>query len=243
MTYHNRHECKFVVPEEVALAVLARAAAFVEPDPNARHRPGHSYAIASLYLDTPERQLQQETVDGRSERYKLRIRTYDDAPQRPLFLEIKSRADRIVHKQRCPIPRDLLPAVLRGQIHDLPGLRPAERLALHDFVRRMVLRRAVPTCTVRYERQAYMGRGDSEVRVTVDRRLMAIPERNAVVSLHDPRYRPIAVQGVVLELKFTDRCPSWLGDIIRSLDLRRRSFSKYSTCMAALPGPWRAASS
>ena len=242
MTFHNRHECKFVVPEAVAGAVLARAAAFVEPDPNARQRPGHSYPIASLYLDTVGRGLQQETLDGRSERYKLRIRSYDDTPERPVFLEIKSRTDRIVHKQRCPLPRALLVPLLRGQVHDLPGLRPAELTALHEFVRRMTLRRATPACTVRYERQAYMGRGDTEVRVTVDRQLAAIAEHGPVLQIDDPRHRPVPMQGVILELKFTDRCPSWLGDIIRSLDLRRRSFSKYSTCMAALSSTPRAAS-
>jgi hypothetical protein len=234
VTYHNRHECKFVVPEAVAGAVLARAAAFVEPDPNARQRPGHSYPIASLYLDTVERGLQQETIDGRSERYKLRIRSYDDTPERPVFLEIKSRTDRIVQKQRCPLPRALLVPLLRGQVHDLPGLQPAALTTLQEFARRMILRRAAPACVVRYERQAYMGRGDTEVRVTVDRRLMAIAERGPVLSLADQRYRPVPVQGVILELKFTDRCPSWLADIIRSLDLRRRSFSKYSICMTAL---------
>jgi VTC domain len=242
LTYHNRHECKFVVPETVAGAVLARAAAFVEPDPNARRRPDHSYPIASLYLDSPAHALQQETIDGRSERYKLRVRSYSDAPEQPVFLEIKSRADRIVHKQRCPLPRHLLSPLLRGQVHDLPGLRHPERQTLDEFVRRMILRRAQPTCTVRYERQAYMGRGDGEVRVTVDRQLMAIPEREAVLSLQDPRYRPVPLAGVVIELKFTDRCPNWLGDIIRSLDLRRRSFSKYSTCVAALSHPTRTTS-
>ena len=55
-----------------------------------------------------------------------------------------------------------------------------------------------------------------------------------MLQIEAPRYRPVPLQGVILELKFTDRCPSWLGDIIRSLDLRRRSFSKYSTCAAAL---------
>lgn len=234
MTFHNRHECKFVVPETAAMRVLQRVAPFVVPDPNAADRPGHAYAIASLYLDAPGDRFRQETVDGRADRYKLRVRCYDDDADGTVFLEIKSRRDRVVLKERCPLPRRLLPAVLRADLSEVPVRKPRELHALHEFVRLMRLRRAEPRCTVRYDRQAYMGRGDDEVRVTVDRRLSAIAETGPIVRIHDARYRAVPVAGVVVELKFTDRCPPWLAETIRACELRRVSFSKYSTCAAAL---------
>jgi hypothetical protein len=243
VTFHNRHECKFVVPEAVAAKVLQRVGPFVEPDPNARALPNHTYSIASLYLDTPDDALRHETIDGRADRFKLRIRSYGDGQGDRLYFEIKSRRDRVVLKQRCPIPREQLAAVLRGDLTSLPTLPSIARSALHEFVRRMLMRAATPRCIVRYRRQAYMGRGDHEVRVTVDRELSVLPTRDALLRLDHPAYQPVPVDGVVLELKFTDRSPGWLTETVRALGLRRRSFSKYATCIASLlPGYGSAAS-
>ena len=236
MTFHNRHECKFVVPERLALRLLQRVLPFLVPDLHAVRQPGHRYPIASLYLDGPGDRLRQETVDGRGDRYKLRIRTYSDEPTTPLFLEIKSRRDRIVLKERCPVPRHLLAAVLRADLDELASLPVHQQPTLQAFVRRMQLRRAEPRCMVRYDRQAYMGRACDEVRVTIDRHLTALAESGPLVRLHDARYRSVPVAGVIMELKFTDRCPGWLADAIRALDLHRQSFSKYSTCAEFLFG-------
>ena len=74
------------------------------------------------------------------------------------------------------------------------------------------------------------------MRVTVDRHLSALAESGPLVRLHDPRYRGVPIAGVVMELKFTDRCPGWLAETIRALELRRQSFSKYSTSAAFLFG-------
>ncbi|MBL8756720.1 MAG: polyphosphate polymerase domain-containing protein [Planctomycetes bacterium] len=234
MTYRNRFECKFVVPESTAAAVFRRVQPFVAPDPYGADRPDHSYTIASLYLDSPTLRLYHETVDGQSERFKLRVRTYDDDPKTPLFLEVKRRHDRVVQKLRCPIPRHLLPAVLAGEPVDLPGSSPTKQRSLAEFQRLMLLARAIPRTTVKYQRQAYVGLDDPEVRVTGDRRLCAVTETAPRVRVHDPDYRTVPTHGVVLELKFTDRMPPWMADAIRALDLRRRSFSKYCTSVDAL---------
>lgn len=234
MTFANRHECKFVVPEAVAARVLQRVGPFVVPDPHAAVRPDHTYPIASLYLDTPDDGLRHETLDGRSERYKLRVRCYGDGPSDPAFLEIKSRHDRVVHKQRCAIPRHQLEPVLHGDLSGLTSLPASANPALREFLRRMLLRAAAPRCIVRYRRQAYMGRSDGEVRVTVDRQLSVLPTRSPLLCLQHSDFQAVPVDGVVLELKFTERSPGWLTETVRALGLRRRSFSKYATCVAAL---------
>ena len=47
------------------------------------------------------------------------------------------------------------------------------------------------------------------------------------------------LRGTILELKFTDRFPDWMGDLVRAFDLQRTSVSKYCLCideMAVRPG-------
>lgn len=233
MTYRNRYENKFLVPEDVAQAVLRRVQPFVAPDPHGAHRPDHSYPICSLYLDDTRHALYRETIEGQPHRYKLRVRAYDDEPHSPLFLEIKRRHDRVVQKLRCRIPRALLQGVLNGEAVLLPDPTTERLASLAEFTRLTLLRRAMPTVLVRYQRQAYIGLDDSEVRVTVDRRLCALPMREPLVTMQGP-FVAVPNDRVILELKFTDRMPPWMAAAIRDRELLRLSYSKYCTSLDAL---------
>lgn len=234
MSYQNRYECKFVVSEAVAGRVLQRVLLHVDPDPHAATDPGSGYAIASLYLDDELGSFYQETVEGRRERYKLRVRSYSDDQGAPVWLEVKRRVDGIVQKLRCPLPRAELAATLAGHEQVLTRAPAADRPALSEFMRLCRQRRAAPRCLVRYERQAFVGRDDPDVRVTFDRRLAAAVCREAIVPLRDARYVEVPTGGVVLELKFDDREPNWLAELIQQVELRRRSFSKYCNSLDSL---------
>ncbi|MBK8100124.1 MAG: polyphosphate polymerase domain-containing protein [Planctomycetes bacterium] len=223
----QRHECKYLVPESVAQRVLRRVESFVTPDPFAARRSDHCYAISSLYLDTANLRLYHETRSGDAQRFKLRVRAYTDDPAVPIFVEIKRRIDRVVHKLRCPIPRGWLPGLLDGHVPDVSALSPEKRRSLEEFVRLQQSLRARPTLLVRYDRQAYMGRDDDEVRVTIDRRLRVLPMPRPEVWVEHPRFLPVSMGGVVIELKFTNRAPAWMLDTVQACDLRRISFSKY----------------
>ena len=45
------------------------------------------------------------------------------------------------------------------------------------------------------------------------------------------------IDGVVLEIKFTNRFPVWMREMARAMNLDRRSMAKYVACMAALKAP------
>jgi hypothetical protein len=45
------------------------------------------------------------------------------------------------------------------------------------------------------------------------------------------------IAGVILELKFTDRFPIWLRQMVRHFDLVRVSMAKYVSCVMALKMP------
>jgi hypothetical protein len=240
MTYQNRHECKFVVTETVARKVLQCVRPHVEPDPYAAAQPDHAYEIASLYLDDAQYGLYDETIDGRAERYKLRIRSYGGATlaaDRIVFLEVKRRFNSIVRKLRCPVRHDRLEDLLNGT-----NLSPDERLApqsarhrpaMSEFLRLVAYRSAGPRCTVRYRRQAYVGIDDLDTRVTFDRHLSMLPTQLAAIKHRHRGYLSVPAGGVILELKFTDRAPPWMSATIRKLELHRRSFSKYCTSIDA----------
>jgi hypothetical protein len=233
-SFAQRHECKFTIPESIAARIFAQAAPFLAPDPHAAARPDHCYPICSLYLDGADLPLYRETVEGQHTRFKLRVRSYSDAPTMPLFLEIKRRIGGVVTKSRCPVARRALPAVLAGDVDGAHHLAPAKLRTLHEFVRLATLKRARPRILVRYDREAWVGVDDDAVRLTFDRRLRVLATDRAEVVVDGPGFVAVPMSGIVMELKFTNRCPAWMLDIVRRFELRRRSFSKYGNCIDRL---------
>lgn len=234
VTYRNRRECKFLVDEAVAARVVRAAQPFTAPDPHGADRRDPRYPVVSLYLDDARRSLARETVEGLAARFKLRARTYGDGG--PVFLEVKRREDGVVRKLRCPVPATRLADALAGATVAPASGRAADAAALAEFQRLLLLRRARPVAVVRYEREAYVGRDDDDVRVTVDRRLRALPTDRPELPRDDAGFRPVPLPGVVLELKFTDRMPRWMHAAVVANDLRRVSCSKYCRALDALAG-------
>jgi hypothetical protein len=227
LTSWQRFECKYLVPESVAAQVRAQLLPFLQPDDHAAAWPGFTYPVATLYLDGSDLHLYRQTVEGEKKRFKLRIRAYSDDPGVPVFAEIKRRHDGVVRKQRCPVPRATLAAVAAADAAAVPGLSPAMQAALDEFCRLVQFQRARPNVVVRYDREAYVAISARDTRVTFDRRLRALASDAPELPLRDGRMRPVPVPGVVLELKFTDRCPPWLLQVVQRFELRRISFSKY----------------
>jgi len=90
---------------------------------------------------------------------------------------------------------------------------------------------------VSYMREAYVTEHDNSVRVTFDRRIRGYryAGRGSLARVGRPAEPP--VEGVVLELKFTDRFPIWMRQMVRTFNLERRSMAKYVACVSALRVP------
>jgi hypothetical protein len=93
--------------------------------------------------------------------------------------------------------------------------------------------RARPAILVRYMRQAYEGNDQNRVRVTFDRELAYKTTSLAQVRFGGRGWQrsPFTISGVILEIKFTDRYPAWLGRLIKHFNLRSRSISKYASSL------------
>mgnify|MGYP003302831020 FL=1 len=89
----QRYEHKYIIRENVALAVRDFVSSYLELDSFGATQPNKSYPVHSLYLDSPDLRLYQTTINGDKNRYKLRIRFYEDRPKAPVFFEIKRRTD------------------------------------------------------------------------------------------------------------------------------------------------------
>jgi len=219
----SRYELKYLLSPDVAAAMRRRLPIFAQPDSFGDE--GH-YELVSLYLDSVDLHLCNQTMRGEKNRFKLRIRSYADEPEEPVFLEIKSRIDGVIHKRRTPVSRRRAVGLLHPE--RMPEPAGNEDVAgSARFVAMMEAAHAFPVVKVRYHREAWEAAGGEPVRVTFDTHLKEAVTHHADFSLADGEFESVLTEGVILEIKYSERCPSWVQSMIRDFDLQKTSVAKY----------------
>lgn len=227
----QRLELKYFVSHETALSVREFVRCFLAIDEFGANKPDLSYPIHSLYLDSNDLRTYWDTINGNKNRYKLRLRYYDDLPDSPVFFELKRRMNDAILKQRGGVRREAVQELLRGQ---LPGPEhmlsdnPKHLLAVQNFCRLLLDIGALPKGHVAYQREAWVSTHDNSVRVTMDRDVRFEPEFEPGLgcSMKHPvrSFEP----KVILELKFTGRYPNWFRDLVQTFGLIRMGAAKYA---------------
>lgn len=233
----SRFEQKYIITEEQALQIREFVRSYLELDENGVGKPNYSYPVHSLYLDSNDLKLYWSTINGDKNRFKLRLRFYNNSPDSPVFFEIKRRMNNCIQKRRGGVRRDAVDWLLAGHIPEQSHLiskDPKHLMALQEFCRLMNSMHGVPKVQIGYLREAYVPHDDNSARLTMDREVRSEPELTARLST-DMRH-PILVWGkdVVLELKFTNRFPNWFGELVRVFGLRQCGAAKYVDGVAQL---------
>ncbi len=226
----QRYEHKYIIRENVALAVRDFVSSYLEIDSFGATQPNMSYPVHSLYLDSPDLKLYQTTINGDKNRYKLRIRFYEDRPKAPVFFEIKRRTDNTISKQRGGVKREALDQVVSGQLplpEHMASDDPGHRAAIEQFIHHMKELNASPKAHVAYYREAWISSDDNSVRVTMDRetRIEVEPTYRMRTEINYPSY--VFGDNIVLELKFTNRYPDWFRELVRIFGLAQCGAAKY----------------
>lgn len=238
----SRFELKYVIGEPTAHEIRHFARNHLMPDPFANPALGYSYDIYSVYLDSSDLSLMNQTLEGLRNRFKLRVRFYDGKPETPVFFEVKRRMNNAIVKVRAKVRRDAAHRLMYGrdgwpERTDLAN--PADDRGLAALCKFCDLRdklMARPQVLVGYNREAWCAPEDDSIRLTFDRRLEAAPYHpdHSFRLLRDDQWARVPMAGVVLELKFTDRFPNWMREMAQTFSLRRTSMAKYVTCATSL---------
>ncbi|MBN1764290.1 MAG: polyphosphate polymerase domain-containing protein [Sedimentisphaerales bacterium] len=223
-----RYELKYRISESKAQTIKAYVQNFLPMDRYAQQHPDGQYPISSLYLDSDNLDLCRETLLGKANRFKLRIRSYDDGPESPVFLEIKRRANKIILKSRARINRSDLLFVLEGRDRN-PARSDKDQESLEQFVYYKQMIQGHPVVLVRYLREPFEGDTENRVRITFDRHLCYREMSDWQIALNGEGWRRIPIPFVILEIKFTGHYPAWLNEMVHVFNLNRSSMSKYVT--------------
>ncbi len=236
----RRFERKYLLTESQALLAREFVRCYLTQDVHAKAGPeACSYRVHSLYLDSADLLTYWAWVCCEKKRFKLRIRYYDENPDSPLFFEIKRRVDDCILKQRARVRRNAVQSLLAGQLpgpEHLVDNSPESIAALRRFCELVRCIEARPVVHVGYMREAWVSDGSNSVRVTFDRRVCAGLKRTPDLSIQMPQTVSPFGPRVVLELKFTDRFPDWLRDVVQRLNLIACGVPKYCTSVSALFG-------
>jgi hypothetical protein len=232
-----RYERKFVVTEATARAVREFVASYLVPDEHMTGEGPDGYRVCSLYLDTPHLGLYRQSQQGVKNRYKLRIRFYDEGPDSPAYLEIKKRTTETVHKLRAVVTKQAAAQFLRGGYlgdADLLSNGDASHRAVTEFCACRDRLNAEGVAFVSYRREALVSESAEGVRVTFDRHVVGHRYQGGCGLAAPAEVSEPVTRGVVLELKYNGRAPRWMHDLVTTLSLQRLSFPKYVHCVDAL---------
>ncbi len=228
-----RHELKFYLPVSMIGQIRPLIVGHTQHDPYCADLPNQSYTVRSIYFDSDDLNFYHEKMDSLNNRRKLRVRTYNSPETNSIaFVEIKRKFGRVGFKDRLMLPLEKVDHAMNGVkpevvFDDKPSFR--DRSVLGKIRYLLNMKRLHPVVLVTYEREAFVGQRDRTVRVTFDRNIRSLLnptmeqlfDEDSLVQFEDRQF--------VLELKFNEAMPTWMALLIRKLNLRSGSYSKYCT--------------
>lgn len=230
----NRFELKYLMTAPAAERFKLAIAPYVERDPHAG--PDGRYHLASLYYDTPDRQLYWEKIDGIRFRRKLRIRTYHDgsaiSAESPVFVEIKQRLNRVTQKRRAALPYASALSLCRNG--EIPDHDPADTDTIEEIAGMVAWYGLEPSAVTLYAREAFVG-GDEDagLRVTFDGDLRYRVGRRLALHSPDAGAPMVNPAWLILEIKVNERIPYWITELVAEHNCRLIRVSKYCQALEA----------
>lgn len=227
-----RHELKYLISVHDAQILKSKVSRILKPDVHACEDA--SYDVISLYFDTPSYTCAMEKEGGYYDRYKYRLRTYNEGGV--YNLELKKKKGNACIKTIRPLDKDTSFSLIERAC-----LSPDKTHGIDKFyaLRRSSLLK--PAVIVRYKRTAYCGDA-GRVRITFDEDLCAASFSQE--SSHSPVFYnrkslcvPVLPSGFcILEIKYDSFFPDYLKPILALSSRPQLSVSKYILCLKAVKG-------
>jgi hypothetical protein len=230
-----RYERKYLVSNDMMEVMRKRILPFIVPDFNGGVTSGGTpqYTVRSIYLDSYDMECYHQKESGINLRRKLRIRGYGQLQKESrVVLEIKRKIGGRIRKHRSLVYfRNLIDVIHTGNV-DKFVIKNGVDGALDDarrFFFHLKKKQYSPVNLVAYEREAYQGKFNSDVRVTFDKNIRSkvFPDYGELYD--DKGLKPLFNNHFVMEIKyFTSEMPGWLRSIVHEFGLRNDAISKYT---------------
>lgn len=227
--YFQRYELKYVLTHAQYSQLLAAIIPFMKYDQHSASEG--KYNVVSLYFESFDNKVYNETVNRALFRQKLRLRVYDQADLTSnAFIEIKQKYKKVVNKRRTILPLQNAYEVLYKPYDEkmLNSIPASNKQILHEALFFKSFYNLFPTLIVSYDRQALSGTrvGEEDLRVTFDYNLIC---RSHDLAVEAGPYGKMFTDPdtVILEIKVSQTVPFWLARILSDFEFTRQGFSKF----------------
>lgn len=183
------------------------------------------YTICNIYYDTDDFQLIRTSLEKPVYKEKLRMRSYGvPGSQDEVFVELKKKFDSVVYKRRTVMKA----ADAVSYIHS--GVIPErEDQICREIDWFMDTYRPSPKVFIAYDRTAFAGIEDPELRITFDTNLRW-RDRELGLRAGDYGEPLLPPDQILMEIKIPGTTPVWLARLLSEIGAFPTSFSKYGTC-------------
>lgn len=218
-TCFRRYEKKYFLTKEQYKTFTEMIAPYIRPDDYG------SYTLCNIYYDTDDYRLIRASLEKPVYKEKLRVRSYGvPGPEDKVFAELKKKYEGVVYKRRVTMTESSAKTFLSGiKDNSCSGQINREIEYFQNFYH------TKPKVYIAYDREAFQGSENPELRITFDTNLRYRLDRLSLSEGDDGQ--PILDNNLILmEIKIPGACPLWLCEALSKLKINSVSFSKYGTC-------------
>lgn len=211
-----RWETKFKISKRQKEELLIKMDSYLIPDDYGKS------TIHGLYLDTDDFLLIRNSIEGKTYKEKIRIRSYGTPSKESyVFLEIKKKYKGIVYKRREKM------SYQQAMNYIDNDKKPFESQIMNEIDYALKFyHHPKPSFMITYDREAYYIKDYPELRLTFDSNIRYRTENVSLLNGSDGKYI-LPENEYILEIKSPDAIPLWLVKILDELEIRKQSYSKY----------------
>lgn len=214
----KRIEKKYRITQAEKDMLISKIGEYLIPD-----KHGIS-TISSLYLDTDDFFIIRKSIEAKTYKEKLRLRSYG-VPDKDtkVFLEIKKKFKGVVYKRRVAMK------LSRAEDYLSFGIKPEESQIMSEIDYAMQFyKQPVPKVLIAYEREAYFVKDLPNLRITFD---SGVRFRDYDLHLDHGNFgtKLLPENEYIMEVKTDGAMPVWLSHALDQCEILPSSFSKYGT--------------
>lgn len=215
-----RHEYKYIISRSAAELLKRRLPCMMARDPHAGE--AGQYTIRSLYFDDLRFAAFDEKMSGLKDREKYRLRCYNYNTD---FIRLERK------EKHGELTRKLSQALTAEQVKKLQGLDfgdlTVSQGSLLDDFRKGIAQGLRPAVLVDYDRTPFVCSA-GQTRITLDENIRTKPYDSDLWAGNTAMVPVLEPDEVVLEVKFNDFLPGYLG--LEDIPKIHLAVSKYVLC-------------
>lgn len=184
-----------------------------------------TYTLCNIYYDTDDYKLIRSSLEKPMYKEKLRVRSYGvPGDSSDVFVELKKKFDGVVYKRRITATPFAAKSLLNG-------FKSAERDSQisNEIGYFQQFYHTKPKVFIAYDREAYRGKDNDELRITFDTNLRYRLD-NLTLQAGDYGEPITDTDKILMEIKIPGVCPLWLSQLLSEYKIYPTSFSKYGEC-------------